>query len=58
MALESRSVESGPLLHSDRGSQNCSREYQAELKKREINESMSATENSYDKAAMESFFNS
>lgn len=56
MALARRHPEVGLLHHSDRGSEYTSRGYQALLKHRGIDVSMSRTANCYDNAAMESFF--
>ncbi len=58
MALFKRKIVSGLLLHSDRGSQYASHEYQAILKNYGIVCSMSNKGNCYDNAAMESFFHS
>ena len=46
----------GLILHSDRGSQYCSRAYQAKLKHYGIISSMSRKGNCYDNAPMESFW--
>jgi len=46
----------GVLAHSDRGSQYCSRDYQAELKKDEFVCSMSRKGNCWDNAPMEGFW--
>ncbi len=46
----------GVLLHSDRGSQYCSREYQALLKQHDFRCSMSRKGNCWDNAPMESFW--
>jgi len=44
------------IHHSDRGSQNCSHEYQARLRKHGFKVSMSGKGNCYNNAAMETFF--
>ena len=49
-ALAARNPQPGLLHHSDRGSQYCSVEYQAELRKRGILISMSGKGNCYDNA--------
>ena len=46
----------GVLIHSDRGSQYCSKDYQKELRKGDFVCSMSRKGNCYDNAPMESFF--
>lgn len=56
MALWRRGAVKGLLLHSDRGSQYASVDYQRLLKKNSIVCSMSRKGNCYDNAAMESFF--
>lgn len=58
MALFRRHIASGLLLHSDRGSQYASTNYQALLKQHGIICSMSRKGNCWDNAAMESFFRS
>ena len=58
MALERCEVTPGLLLHSDRGSQYASDDYQATLKSRGIVCSMSRRGECWDNAAMESFFGS
>jgi len=58
MALNNRRPESCLVLHSDRGTQYCSVDYQKQLAKNGIQCSMSDTGNCYDNAAMESFFHS
>jgi len=58
MALFRRKIASDLLLHSDRGSQYASRNYQALLKQHGIKCSMSRKANCWDNAAMESFFRS
>lgn len=56
MAVASRKVEPGLILHSDRGVQYRSGEYQALLLHEGIRPSMSRKGNCWDNAAMESFF--
>ena len=55
-ALVIRRPRAGLLHHSDRGSQYCSKEYQAELRRHGIMISMSGTGNCYDNAMVETFF--
>lgn len=56
MAVGSRKVEPGLILHSDRGVQYRSGEYQRLLLEEKIQPSMSRKGNCWDNAAMESFF--
>ncbi len=51
-----RNPKPGLLLHSDRGSQYCSKEYQKELRNKNIVCSMSRKGNCWDNAPMESFW--
>jgi len=55
-ALAIRRPSGGLIHHSDRGSQYCSAEYQAELRKRGILISMSGKGNRYDNSMVETFF--
>lgn len=55
-ALVMRRPAAGLLHHSDRGSQYCSNEYQAELRRHGIVISMSGKGNCYDNAMVETFF--
>ncbi|MFZ5965330.1 IS3 family transposase [Thalassococcus sp. BH17M4-6] len=55
-ALAARNPQPGLVHHSDRGSQYCSVEYQAELRKRGVLISMSGKGNCYDNAMVETFF--
>jgi transposase InsO family protein len=55
MALFRRKLPRGVIVHSDRGSQYCSREHRALLKEHGLIASMSARGNCYDNAAMESW---
>ena len=56
MAVATRDVEPGMILHSDRGVQYRSGEYQYQLSKNKIQPSMSRKGNCWDNAVMESFF--
>ena len=56
MALFRRKFPTGVIVHSDRGSQYCSKKYQNMLKKHGLVCSMSAKGCCYDNAACESFF--
>ncbi len=58
MALWRRHRPTGVIVHSDRGSQYCSRVYRAMLKAHGLLCSMSAKGNCYDNACAESFFHS
>jgi putative transposase len=51
-----RNPAPGLVHHSDRGSQYCSVDYQALLRKRDILISMSGRGNCYDNAMVETFF--
>jgi transposase InsO family protein len=55
-AFALRAPKAGLIHHSDRGSQYCSIDYQAELRKRDIVISMSGKGNCYDNAMVETFF--
>jgi putative transposase len=55
-ACTRRNPEPGLLLHSDRGSQYCSHEYQKEIANRNFICSMSRKGNCWDNAPMESFW--
>ena len=55
-AIANRTPSAGLVHHSDRGSQYCSVDYQAELRKRGILISMSGRGNCYDNAMVETFF--
>jgi putative transposase len=55
-ALVVRRPTAGLIHHSDRGSQYCSIEYQAELRKHGIQISMSGKGNCYDNSMVETFF--
>jgi putative transposase len=55
-ALAIRQPGEGLTHHSDRGSQYCAIEYQAELKKHGIQISMSGKGNCYDNSVVETFF--
>ncbi len=56
MALFRRHFPKGTIIHSDRGSQYCSRRYQRLIKNNGLRGSMGRKANCYDNAAMESFF--
>jgi putative transposase len=55
-ALAIRRPSAGLIHHADRGSQYCSIEYQAELRKHGIRISMSGKGNCYDNSVVETFF--
>jgi transposase InsO family protein len=55
-ALATRRPPAGLIHHSDRGSQYCSVDYQAELRRHGILISMSGRGNCYDNAMVETFF--
>ena len=55
-ALNIENPAKGLIFHSDRGSQNASYDYQLLLREHGIRKSMSAKEDSYDNACIESFF--
>ena len=56
MAVALRKPPKGCIHHSDRGSQYCSHECQAQLRKHGFIVSMSGKGNCYDNAAIETFF--
>ena len=56
MALFRRHFPKGTIIHSDRGSQYCSKRYQWLIKNNGLRCSMGRRANYYDNAAMESFF--
>lgn len=56
MGYDSLQVKPGPILHSDRGVQYLSGEYQRRLLIKGRRPSMSRKGNCWDNAAMESFF--
>lgn len=56
MALFRRRFPKGTIIHSDRGSQYCSKRYQRLIKNNRLRCSMGRRANCYDNAAMESFF--
>jgi len=58
MALWRRGNPSRVIVHTDRGSQYCSKDYQAFIKAYRLRCSMSAKGNCYDNACVESFFHS
>ena len=55
MALFNRKMPRGVIMHTDRGSQYCSREHRDLLDEHGLTASMSAKGNCYDNAAMESW---
>lgn len=55
-ALAIRRPAPGLIHHSDRGSQDCSIDYQAELRRHGVQISMSGKGNCYDNAMVETFF--
>ena len=58
MALGRRNMPEGVILHSDRGSQYCSNEYQNIMAKRQVICNMSGKGHCCDSACDESFFHS
>ena len=58
MALWRRKIPTGVIVHSDRGSQYCSHDYQRLIATHKLQCSMSAKGNCYDNACAESFFHS
>jgi len=56
MALANRSYSDNVIIHTDRGSQYCSKQYQRLIKKNNVRCSMSGKGNCYDNAVCESFF--
>ena len=56
MALFRRHFPRGTIIHSDRGSQYCSKRYQRLIQNNGLRCSMGRRANCYDNAAMESFF--
>lgn len=58
MALWRRKNPKGVIVHSDRGSQYCSKDYQKLIADHKLLCSMSAKGNCYDNACAESFFHS
>jgi transposase InsO family protein len=57
-AIDLRALQPGLIVHSDRGSQFASLEYQQRLARYGFRQSMSGRGNCYDNAPMESFFRS
>lgn len=57
-AIDLRAPQPGLIVHSDRGSQFASLEYQQRLARHGFRQSMSGRGNCYDNAPMESFFRS
>ena len=58
MALFRRGFPKGTIIHSDRGSQYCSRRYQRLISNNDLRCSMGRRANCYDNAVTESFFHS
>ncbi|SQD05178.1 IS3 element protein InsF [Escherichia coli] len=58
MALWRRKRPRNVIVHTDRGGQYCSADYQAQLKRHNLRGSMSAKGCCYDNACVESFFHS
>lgn len=58
MALWNRGMPNGVIVHSDRGSQYCSKQYRKLLAQHDLVGSMSGVGNCYDNAVAESFFHS
>lgn len=58
MAIRGRKPKAGLIVHSDRGSQYCSKAYRHELEKHQFECSMSRKGNCYDNAPIESFWSS
>ena len=56
MAIALRSPPRDCILHSDRGSQYCSHDYQKALREHGLKASMSGKDICYDNAAVETFF--
>ena len=56
LALINRRLSSGLIVHSDQGSQYCSRSFKERLKTNGCEQSMSKSGNCYDNAITESFF--
>ncbi len=56
MALHNRNYPKGVIMHTDRGSQYCSKDYQRLIKNHNFICSMSGKGNCYDNAVCESFF--
>ncbi len=58
MALWRRGFPQGLIIHSDRGSQYCSRSYREIINEHKLRQSMSRKGNCWDNACVESFFHS
>lgn len=58
MALWRRKMPQGVIVHTDRGSQYCSKRYQRMLRRHDLVCSMSGKGNCYDNACAETFFHS
>ncbi len=58
MALFRRGIPKGVIVHSDRGTQYCSKQFQRLIKKNALHCSMSKRGDCYDNACAETFFHS
>ena len=58
MALFRRGMPEGVIIHSDRGSQYCSKDYRDLISAHNLKQSMSRKGNCWDNACVESFFHS
>ena len=58
MAIDQRADIADVIMHTDRGSQYCSKQFQKLLKSNQIRSSMSKKGDCYDNACSESFFHS
>jgi transposase InsO family protein len=56
MAMFRRGMPTGVIVHSDKGSRYCSKDFQDKIKKYQLKSSMSGKGCCYDNAACESFF--
>ena len=57
-AVRAKRPAAGLIIHSDRGSQYCARDYRHQLERYGLHASMSRRGNCYDNAPMESFWGS
>ncbi len=58
MAIDARQPGAGVIMHTDRGGQYCSKQFQNLLRKYKIKSSMSKKDDCFDNACAESFFHS
>ena len=58
MVINTREPGAGVIMHTDRGSQYCSKEFQKLLRKHKLKSSMSKKGDCFDNACAESFFHS